>query len=445
MSKCPFHRLTAIFGMKPEGKPDHAEWFASVDQEQVSLAVEMNADFQAQIRMIELSEQDLKLLKKLKPLVAEHIEDITSAFYRTVLGVDKLKEIIERHSTVERLRQTLKEHLLEMFNGTIDESFIQKRMTIAKVHERIGLEPKWYMGAFQNLQSAFLEKVSEHSVSKEEALLLGKVITKLLNLEQQLVLDAYEKENIRHKAEQNERIKEMLKGSILAVSEELAALSQQTSASVEQLVSSSSDVNRSFLHSVGKSKEAQAFADQGQAGIVQLSERIRTIAESTRQMEATVGELSASSSQIRGIVSLVQEIAGQTKLLSLNASIEAARAGVHGAGFSVVAQEVQKLSEDTRQAVERITGLIDHSYQLTNGVVRSIHDVQQLVDDGQAKSDETSRIFEQITASMDSSIGEIGRVEKDMQELVSVIEEIGLSISKVALTAENLNETTHNI
>ncbi|MFD1267635.1 protoglobin domain-containing protein [Paenibacillus motobuensis] len=52
--------------------------------------------------------------------------------------MDKLKEIIEQHSTIERLKQTLEGHLLEMFNGEIGQEFIIKRLAIAKVHKRVG-------------------------------------------------------------------------------------------------------------------------------------------------------------------------------------------------------------------------------------------------------------------------------------------------------------------
>ncbi|WP_425542041.1 protoglobin domain-containing protein [Paenibacillus motobuensis] len=59
-------------------------------------------------------------------------------YYSFRRPIDKLKEIIEQHSTIERLKQTLEGHLLEMFNGEIGQEFIIKRLAIAKVHKRVG-------------------------------------------------------------------------------------------------------------------------------------------------------------------------------------------------------------------------------------------------------------------------------------------------------------------
>ncbi|MGG4395533.1 EAL domain-containing protein [Paenibacillus thiaminolyticus] len=157
----------------------------------------------AQMSMIELTEKDLEIVQSIRPLVLEHIDDIVDSFYDSVLRVEILKKLIMDHSQIEKLRKTLKMHLIEMFSGRIDPEFIEKRMRIAIIHERIGLKTRWYMGAFQNLQNAFIHMLNLHMPDKERMLIACLSITKLLNLEQQLVLEAYEKrsnEKIQHQA-----------------------------------------------------------------------------------------------------------------------------------------------------------------------------------------------------------------------------------------------------
>ncbi|WP_456288530.1 methyl-accepting chemotaxis protein [Paenibacillus sp. AK002] len=95
----------------------------------------------------------------------------------------------------------------------------------------------------------------------------------------------------------------------------------------------------------------------------------------------------------------VQEIASQIKLLSLNATIEAARAGEHGKGFAVIAQEVSRLSEDTRTTVNRIAGIVSKSRANTTEVVESINQVQQLTKQGKRQSEESSKLFSSILMS----------------------------------------------
>ncbi|WP_280523679.1 putative bifunctional diguanylate cyclase/phosphodiesterase [Paenibacillus dendritiformis] len=165
--------------------------------------LQINEKITAQMSMIELSEKDLEIVRSIRPLVLEHIDEIVDSFYDSVLRVDILKKLILEHSQIEKLRKTLKKHLIEMFSGRIDPEFIEKRMRIAIVHERIGLKTRWYMGAFQNLQNAFIHMLNLHMPDKERMLTVCLSITKLLNLEQQLVLEAYEKrsnEKIQHQA-----------------------------------------------------------------------------------------------------------------------------------------------------------------------------------------------------------------------------------------------------
>lgn len=402
-------------------------------------------DIAEQLRMIDLHEEDVRLLKAIQPLISEHIEEITFSFYDKVLGVPVLERIIREHSTVERLRQTLRNHLIEMFSGRIDQAFIDKRMRIAQIHEKIGLEPKWYMGAFQNLQNAFLDVIYRYVDNYEDVCRLSKVIAKLLNFEQQLVLDAYEKESLLQKTRLYEAVKAELKGAITKISEELAALTEQATASVEELMASSEEVKTSFRHSVEKERETITLAQEGIVKVKGLSARIDLINRSSDIMKESVKRLDESSEQIRKIVVIVQEIADQTKLLSLNAAVEAARAGEHGRGFGVVAKEIQKLSDGTMASIKRIADVIAQSSEYTSDVISIIEEVDRQVKAGQTDSDAANAVFDDIREFMSSSMDHMRLVEAELNSLVGVIGEIGSGTIKVAESAEHLHEVTKNI
>ncbi|MCQ6563213.1 globin-coupled sensor protein [Paenibacillus mendelii] len=397
-----------------------------------------------QLDMIGLTVEDLSMLKKYQPIVVEYIDDIVESFYKKVLHVPGLQTIIMKNSSVEKLRLTLRGHLIEMFDGRIDSEFVQKRLKIASVHQRVGLEPKWYMGAFQNLQNTLLGIIHNYLKDNTEGLALSKAITKLLNFEQQLVLEAYEKMNVEHQEQQYEIIKQELKEKIISVSQKLASLTEQTNISTQELIGSSNQVAASFMSSSEKTKESRTLAIKGTENIAKLEQSMASIHGSSLHMEEAVRHLRDSSLQIKQIVTIVEEISSQIKLLSLNASIEAARAGEYGAGFSVVAQEVKKLSEETRIAVSRISELIKKSNTYTAEVVSSIETVQVHVQAGQRESTHTNEMFTLILRSLQSGLSELDLVEIEIQGLVRGIGEVGTATVEVASSAEELNHTAHN-
>ncbi|MCR8658654.1 globin-coupled sensor protein [Paenibacillus endoradicis] len=408
-------------------------------------SIEVDSDqLTTQLKMIDLSEDDIRMVQTIEPLIIEHIDEIIDTFYATIIEVTALKEIITEHSTIERLKSTLKQHIIELFSGRINSEYIQKRLRIAEVHQHIGLEPKWYIGSFQNLQNIFINIIHRYAKDSRESLTYVKAISKLLNFEQQLVIEAYDKKNTEQIERYNNEVREEVKHKIGLVSQELAALTEQTSNSTEHLLTSSSQVNESFLQSSNMAQSSRLLALAGSQKINELERRIETIHERSLHMENSVAQLTHSSEQIKTIVHIVQEISGQSKMLSLNAGIEAARAGQHGVGFGVVAKEMKKLSEDTREAVKQISEFIQQSSTHTQEVVQSIQEVKHDVELGQIESTQTRETFNQILLSLESSFDELNKVETELEALVKVIEEVGSASIKVASSAEDLNTVTHN-
>lgn len=398
-----------------------------------------------QMRMIDLTESDLELLRKMKPIVERHIDYIIEQFYSSVLGVEKLEAIILEHSSIERLKTTLRTHIIEVFDGNVDKEYIAKRLKIANIHKKIGLEPKWYLSAFQNLQNVFIRVIYNETQDDDVRLLGVQTVTKLLNLEQQLVLEEYEKENIREKELQYLQVKNELKQKISDFSNELVDYSMDTNAAVKQLVASSNEVSRTFQRTAASARDSQELATDGHEHLDNLTGHISLIYQSTSEMEDSLNELSSSSKQIQKIVKSVKDIADQTKILSLNATIEAARAGEHGRGFSVVAQEVNRLAEDTKETVIQIVELTHKSASLTEQVVNEIRKVQKLTESGKNQSVETSQLFSEIVNAMQGSTQEIVVVEEEIETLIQTIKGIGLATAQTADSAELLKSATENL
>ncbi|KAA0966037.1 chemotaxis protein [Sporosarcina sp. ANT_H38] len=398
-------------------------------------------ELEKQMKLIGFTTQDLAIVKSFQPFIKEGIDEIVSVFYEKVLAVPSLRLIIDERTKVDRLKQLISTYIIGMFDGKMDEESIQKKMKIAQMHFKIGLAPKWYMGAFQQIQEVIIRLVTtgiKATDQREKAML---IVSRLINFEMQIVLEEYEKENVRLREAQYEIVKSDLKNQIYSISEDLAELTEETSTSIGQVDVNASAISESIHSNVQSVRQIQSDASAGNAMVLHLESQMKFIAGGTEDMAEIVNQLKVSSIQITNIIEMVKSIAEQTNLLALNASIEAARAGDSGKGFAVVAQEVRKLAEQSKRSVEQITGLVKVSTELTNQAVNTITEVKESVALGLDGSIQTQEKFKKILHSIVENDHHINRVEIDVTELVQVIKVIGNDTKKVATTAENLHQT----
>lgn len=148
--------------------------------------------------------------------------------------------------------------------------------------------------------------------------------------------------------------------------------------------------------------------------------------------------LASRTTEIVNILKLVQDISDQTNLLALNAAIEAARAGEAGKGFAVVADEVKKLSEQTKQSVSDISRIAAEIENDTTTTVSSIQQVKDRVNAGITISHDTKATFEEILAI-------IGQVQNQVNEITAVSDSIHSkmeSVSEQSLQMAAVSETT---
>ncbi|GGF19308.1 heme-based aerotactic transducer HemAT [Halobacillus andaensis] len=403
--------------------------------------MERGSDLHKQLQMIELTEADLSVLKSLQPIVKNHITTIVTQFYKNLEHEGSLMKIISNNSSVDRLKKTLTTHIQEMFNGVIDKEFINKRKIIAEVHVRIGLEPKWYMCAFQDLLNSLLSIYDQEIKDGSEYRKAIQATTKIFNLEQQIVLDLFEQENQRIREEEAVKKAEAYR-KIDEMSEELAAISQQASASTEQLTQQSDKILGDSKKGTEIAQNVEGQSTEGKEQLEVHQEQMNHIQESIKQITNEMERLKGTAQEISQIVTIVSSIAEQTNLLSLNASIEAARAGAHGAGFTVVANEVRKLSEQTKSSVSEVSELIQSTNGQIHKVSNNVGDIDQLIVEGTENMDQINNFFTEIVAAMGQNKQYNSGIEQEMEGFTQVIQEINDAVAQVASSSQQLTEVT---
>lgn len=377
-------------------------------------------------------------------MLKNNINIIVDAFYNALGNEPKLQRIIDQNSSTERLKITLRRHLLEMFEGVIDQRYLDKRIRVAKAHIHIGLKPKWYIAAFQEISQTLFDVAFKEIEDKEDLFLMINAINKILNLEQQLVLEAYETEAEKVRQEElGMKLKIMEK--VANTSSNLAALSEEKNASFQKLMVQSETIRDFAVKGNLVSKTAKKVSQDGKVQVDQQSNNMKDIIEAVNKINDYIDKMIHINEKMQEIISIITDIANQTHMLSLNAQIEAARAGEAGRGFSVVASEIGKLSDKTKESVKNVTNLINESKVQTCEVNNSLEKIKSEIVEGEQSMERTILHFERILESLQQTKLHSKHIEEKIKGFVQVIQELGIAFEEVSSFADHLNQIAHEL
>ena len=173
----------------------------------------------------------------------------------------------------------------------------------------------------------------------------------------------------------------------------------------------------------------------------QMSNIEKTVTESA----TVITKLGEQSKNIGQIVDTIANIAGQTNLLALNAAIEAARAGEHGKGFAVVADEVRKLAEQSNEAAKKISIMIDEIQHDTTMAVSAMNTGKDEVKIGSNVAKAAGESFNEITNEIEDISYQIKDISNIMKNLVNDNKKIVADYKSIDVTTKNVAIQTENI
>jgi len=200
----------------------------------------------------------------------------------------------------------------------------------------------------------------------------------------------------------------------------------------------SDEAEKEIKKMMAASDRTSATINDGTREIEELKAQSENVAEASNVTVEVITRLTSQVNEVQNIVGSILQISNQTNLLALNASIEAARAGEAGRGFAVVADEIRQLSEQTKEASNNITEIINQLIQDTQRANESIEVSVSSVKKQNEMIENTSKRFEAIHSEMDSLAVNIRNTEDNMQAILEATNTISDSISQLSAASEEV-------
>ncbi|HWI46978.1 MAG TPA: methyl-accepting chemotaxis protein, partial [Rummeliibacillus sp.] len=411
----------------------HFQYFSATPGSDINA----NERFQVKLDFLGLSSIRRASVQDLRELYDKHHNEILDGFYGHLMSFSEFREVIEKYSSVERLKISFDKHFRSLFEDQLDLQYIFNRRKIAHTHAKLGVLPDWMISAYtlinQIIIPLILDKYGRNRKKMMDVLLAYET---LVSIDQQLIVETYIEiqagsivnglgEIIAYNT-QLDQIKKLIQFQEMQKQDVISA-----NTSMEQLDASIEEVSSSI---VDVSNDTQSSLEELSKGIQLLrnvNELLRTTDHGQESVKENVRELENRVNNVTKLVEFIQGIAEQTNLLALNASIEAARAGEAGKGFAVVAEEVRKLADNTKSSVQSIHGDIQKLLEITKNISTL---TKQSAEDLHKGVNETSNITTALSTLNDT-----------LQHQGSSIEEIATATQQQAAAANDITARNRNI
>jgi len=457
----------------------------------------MNPELQTRLKFYGLEQADTSAFHSVRNALTRFVGGALDKFYRKVKNFPELAHFFSSEGMLEHAKSAQNSHWMKVFGDGLTEDYYQRAVGVGRVHARIGLEPKWYVGGYAVILE---ELVTEMVTSSRFGWLPSRkrqlaedlsALIKVALLDIDVALSTYfvnAEEKVRNVVlgQMGSALTQLAEGDMTArmsgLPAEYAQVERDFNAAIRALRDTLQSVSSSVNMISSGSSEIRVGSDDLAARTEKQAASLAETAEAMRQATAMVQEtaknaasangaiakthkeateggvvvkqavsamdaIERSSGEISKIISVIDGIAFQTNLLALNAGVEAARAGDAGKGFAVVAHEVRALAQRSAEAAQEIKNLITNSTEQVEIGVKLVGETGRMLTRIVDRVGEVSEVITDIATSAESQSTSliqvndaVGEMDRMTQQNAAMVEESAASAVNLANEAQSLAE-----
>ncbi len=462
-------------------------------------------EWQRRKAFVGFGQADVNALREMRTIVEQNADAIVDVFYDNIQKHPELMHIINSAgSSVERLKVTQRQYLLELFGGDYGEEYLQHRLRIGQVHHRIGLDPRWYLGSY-SVYTVALVPLTRRRYPWDRARRRQAVaaITKLLSLDAQLAVDTYihslfgDLEQVSmSKADVDKRvagyrrfIAEVSTGNLtrrieMPGDDELGSLGDQLNDMVAKLATMAGQVSGTSVTLMTAVEQLQQSVSSQSAGAAQQAsavsetattlEEIRVTSNQTRDKARALGQAADRTREegerglhaVQTTVSAMQDIRGRVESIARNilalseqtqqigditrlVSNMAQQLKILALNASIEASKVGEMGKGFAVVASEVRELAEQSQDATTQIQSILQDIQRATDksvmateEGIKGVDEGTRLVDQAGATMKDLTQIIRETALASQQIVAAVGQEASGIDQIASAMKDINGAT---
>lgn len=404
--------------------------------------------------LLQIGRDDETVMNGLDSVARERLPKLIEEIASHFRSFPEAASVLADGENIEALRDAQLMYFGSLTAGNYDREFAMSRLTQDRAGtSNAGLGPQFYLGAYSYVVRGLLREIfSRYADDPGRVGSAVEALIKICFLDFSFALDAYvssgkaQEEQLKRSFIQQltnaaEQLNQASLNILMATSAQSTSASEQAAA-INEITSTINEVKQTSQQALEKAQGVIDVAERsveaskvGGRAVEQSIEGMHQIKEQVESIAEKILALSEQTQMIGEIIATVNDIAEQSKLLALNASIEAAKAGEHGKGFAVVSMEIRNLAEQSKQATIQVRKILGEIQKATNSAVIVTEEGSKRVEIGVELANSAGVNIHQLTEAIEES----ARMAK---QIAASAKQQSIGMEQVSIAMGNINKAS---